>query len=374
MKHINIPLFIPQMGCPFQCIFCQQQRISYAGPAPSPSQIAAIIENHLSTVDPDQSLVEAAFFGGSFTALPWSRQEAYLDAVQPYLQQGRIESIRISTRPDSIDRGLMKRLAERKVRTIELGVQSFDDYVLQQSRRGYRAAQAREACRLVKEFGFHLGVQLMIGLPGDNPERDLESTRLAIEQSPDMVRIYPTLVIAGTELEKLYLSRAYRPLELEKAVAITRNMYLAFQARGIPVIRMGLHPGEELRQPGNVVAGPFHPAFGELVEQAVFKEQALRLLGEKLPLVRNCSPVLVVNDRDLSKMLGWKRRNIREIIDYLHLKGLQVQGKPDLPRGAIRLLDEEQSGPGEDLTRGDYLDRIFPAVEHHKTAGRKPMY
>ncbi|HWP98521.1 MAG TPA: radical SAM protein [Syntrophomonadaceae bacterium] len=367
MKHINIPIFIPQMGCPFQCIFCQQRYISHDGPPPAPSQIAAMIEPYLSTIRSDQTRVEVAFFGGSFTALPAGMQKDYLDAVQVFLQAGRVQSIRISTRPDCIDIEILDLLAERGVRTIELGVQSFDDHVLQQSLRGYDARQALEACRLIKSRGFNLGVQLMIGLPGDSLQRDLNSTWTAIEMRPDMVRLYPTLVIAGTELESLYRKSLYRALTLEEAVTITREMYLAFQVMEIPVIRMGLHPGEELRQPGHVVAGPFHPAFGELVEQAVFKEQAVLLLTEKFRRHgHNRFPMLLVNDREISKMIGWRRCNITGIKNLFELEFLEVVGNPEIPQGEVWLKYEEEAGLQAVMTRKELLQRVVVLGNNRK--------
>lgn len=366
MKHINIPIFIPQMGCPFQCIFCQQRYISHEGPPPAPSQIAAMIEPYLPTIRPDETRVDVAFFGGSFTALPAAMQKDYLDAVQVFLQRGYVHSIRISTRPDCIDEEILDLLAERGVGTIELGVQSFDNRVLQQSMRGYETKQALEACRLIKSRGFKLGVQLMIGLPGDKLQRDLDSTWTAIEMRPDMVRLYPTLVIAGTELEILYRKGIYRPLSLEEAVMITREMYLAFQTQEIPVIRMGLHPGEELRQPGHVIAGPFHPAFGELVEQAVFKEQAVLLLTEMFKSqVRIRSLMLLVNDREISKMVGWRRHNIMEIKDLFNLEAIAVVGRPEILPGEVRLTCEEEGSPEAVMTRKELLRRlVLPRTDH----------
>ncbi|NLB87755.1 MAG: radical SAM protein, partial [Syntrophomonadaceae bacterium] len=265
------------MGCPFDCIFCNQKKISSTISAPGPADIKEIVDKHLNTI-PSDSHIEIAFFGGSFTAIDKELQIEYLAAVQPYLKNGQVDSIRLSTRPDFIDSHILELLSEYGVKTIELGVQSLNDEVLKKSCRVYNVDDVFKASHLIKSFDIKLGIQLMIGLPGDKYEYDMDTAKKTISLKPDMVRIYPTLVIKDTALEVLYEKGWYSPLSLDEAVNTTKEMYLYFIANDIDVIRMGLYPSEELRSSDTVVAGPFHPAFGELVEQEVFYDQVNYLL------------------------------------------------------------------------------------------------
>jgi len=355
-QHYNIPLFIPHLGCPFQCIFCNQNKIASSRGVPAISDLTAIIDEYLSTMADDSENIEIAFFGGSFTAIDHELQGRYLAAVQPYLKSGRIGSIRISTRPDYIDDRILSFLAGYGVKTIELGVQSLCDEVLKASGRGYSRDDVFKASHHIKDRGFKLGLQLMIGLPGDNYERDLDSTRQAAALNPDLVRIYPTLVIADTPLESLFHEHKYVPLSLPEAVAVCKDMFLIFQQQDINVIRMGLQPGEELRSPGAVVAGPFHPSFGELVEQEVFKEQAGMALGnykEKAGLKPDL--VLMVHEKDISKMTGPRKSNLLFLKNEWQLESLKVKAHPDLVRDTVAVAPASDSRPALILTRKQFL-------------------
>lgn len=355
-RHYNIPLFIPHLGCPFQCIFCNQNKIASSQGIPAANNLITIIEEHLTTIKGDGKNTEIAFFGGSFTAINRELQEEYLSAVQPYLQSGRIGSIRISTRPDYIDDRILSFLASYGVKTIELGVQSMSDEVLKASGRGYSRDDVFKASHRIKSLGFKLGLQLMIGLPGDNYERDMDSARKAAALGPDMVRIYPTLVIADTPLEHLFHEHKYLPLCLPEAIATCKDMFLVFQKNGIDVIRMGLQPGEELRSPGTVVAGPFHPSFGELVEQEVFKEQACRAINSyrvKAGLQSNL--VLMVNEKDISKMTGSRKSNLDYLKTQFQLKTLKVAAYPGLARDTIALAPATDLKPIIIFTRKEFL-------------------
>ncbi|MEA1960362.1 MAG: radical SAM protein [Bacillota bacterium] len=334
MKHFNIPIFISHLGCPYQCIYCDQKKIA-TSQVPEPNQVQKIIEDHLQTI-PVNSEVEVAFFGGNFTDIDADLQEAYLKAVEPYILAKKISGIRLSTRPDSIDEEGLERLKNNHVNTIELGVQSLCDEVLKASSRGYTADVVFKSSQLVKEWGFQLGVQLMIGLPGDHFELDIATVQSTIEINPAMVRIYPTLVIAGTALETLYQKGAYQPLSLENAVMTCREMFLRLEKNNIPVIRMGLHPGEDLRSEGVIVTGPFHPAFGELVEQSIFLEQAsmvLQQLRERKAFQNQV--VLFVNPRDVSKMAGLKRNNIKQLQSQWNLSQVTIQPDSGIKRNEI---------------------------------------
>ncbi len=355
MRHYNIPIFIPHLGCPYDCIYCDQKKISAQKQIPGADEIVNTIEQYLSTIPPTDE-VELAFFGGNFTAIQTELQNEYLSLIQPYLESGRIQGIRISTRPDCIDAGGLTMLKSYGVKTIELGVQSLNDEVLQLSARKYKAADVIKSSALIHQLGFKLGFQLMVGLPGDNYERDIETVQAAISLAPQMVRIYPTLVIADTELDRRWQEGKYQALTLEEAVNICKDMLLYFSAAGIPVIRMGLYPGEELRSAGVVKAGPFHPAFGELVEQAIFRDQAC--LAIRMYLENNGdadSMCLYVQERDLSKMLGKNRSNLVYLRQAFALQELQIKTCPEQSRNWIGINHGGADGDWFRLTREDYI-------------------
>jgi len=352
----NIAIFIPHLGCPFRCCFCQQQKISDTMHYPSPAQVKESIEAALHTISSDTD-VEVAFFGGTFTSIPEKMQNDYLECARPYLEKGQIQGIRLSTRPDAVDVNRLRELERRGVTTIELGVQSLDEEVLRLSGRGYEPEQVVEACRMIHNTSIRLGIQLMVGLPGDDLHRDLETTRQSIELAPDMVRIYPTLVIKGTELEQAYREGRYLPMTLEEAVEVTAAMYVRFRRADIPVIRMGLHPSEELQQSDTVVAGPFHPAFGELVLQKVALEQARFLLKAYLPTAAsNQALILFCPPREYSQLVGPQRSNISILKREFGLDALDVNSDPGLQPGSIGVGNYQ--GMMAVLPREQYLQSI----------------
>ncbi|HHV16307.1 MAG TPA: radical SAM protein [Gelria sp.] len=354
--HYNIPVFIPHLGCPFQCIFCNQNKIASNRGIPTRAELITTIDEHLDTIGTSGENIELAFFGGSFTAIDRKLQEEYLSAVQPYLKSGQISSIRISTRPDFIDDNILQLLLRYGVKTIELGVQSFSDEVLKASGRGYRRDDVFKASRFIKSFGFKLGIQLMIGLPGDSQALDMESTRQAITLAPDMVRIYPTLVIADTPLELLFQRNQYRPLNLSEAIATCKEMFLEFQQNDIAVIRMGLYPGKELLSPGNIVAGPFHPAFGELVEQEVFKEQAgMAIQRYKVKIKADSELIILVHEKDISKMTGNRKSNLDYLKSRFHLQDIKVRSYSAYTRNTVGLAVGNESEPLYTLTRKEFM-------------------
>lgn len=357
MKHYNIPIFIPHLGCPYDCIYCDQKKISAQMQIPTGNEIINTIEQYLSTI-PVTAEVELAFFGGNFTAIPTDQQEAYLHLIQPFLKSGRIQGIRISTRPDCIDTTGLDLLQRYGVRTIELGVQSLNDEVLQASSRRYKAQDVCQSSSLIHEKGFKLGIQLMVGLPGDHYKRDIETVQATIKLAPQMVRIYPTLVIADTELDKMWQQGKYQALSLAEAIAICKDMLLLFAAASIPVIRMGLHPGEELRSSGIIKAGPFHPAFGELVEQAIFQEQAMLAINQ---YIKRFGPVeclnIYVNERDVSKMSGQQRKNLGYLQQFFSLKELWVRTRPAQERNWVGISSMRSGDQKLIVTRQEYINQ-----------------
>ena len=325
-RHRIIPIFIPHLGCPYQCIYCDQRTITAAA-VPTPAEVADFIERSLATI-PDHASVEVAFFGGNFTAIEHSQQESFLQVVQQWLPAGRVQGIRVSTRPDAINSSHLRWLQTYGVNCIELGVQSLDESVLKLSGRGYNVGVVEHSAALIKQQGIQLGLQLMIGLPGDNREKDLISTDLAIAMRPAMVRLYPTLVLEHTALATQYRLGHYQAVSLDEAVSTCCAMWRKFRAAGIPVIRMGLQSSEELK----VMAGPWHPAFGELVQQYDFWERARFQLRNQTTL----APVLRigVHPQDISRMIGQHRSNIVRLETEFSCR-LLVQGDERLAPGSI---------------------------------------
>lgn len=280
-KHAIIPIFIPHLGCPCQCVFCNQQKITARTKAVSTDEVRETVERYLSTLaDLDPSEIEIAFYGGSFTAIPIDAQTAYLEVANEYIDQGRVSSLHISTRPDCIDEGILSNLKRYNVNTIELGVQSFSDEVLRLSKRGHDSDTARKAARLIKKRGFKLGIQLMIGLPGDSLESCIYSARETAALSPELARLYPTLVIDGTELYDMYEDGSYEALSKEEALLRTKEMYKILHKAGINIMRVGLKStdiigGSDLSA---INGGTYHPAFRQLVEGEI----AYEMLKEQL--------------------------------------------------------------------------------------------
>ncbi|HEY8500986.1 MAG TPA: radical SAM protein [Clostridia bacterium] len=323
-RHINIPVFIPHKGCPNNCVFCNQTKISGCIEAPSVDEIKSIIEAHLSTKRPSDSY-EIAFFGGSFTGLPLSEQEQYLKLAESYVNAELVDGIRLSTRPDYIDENTLLFLKKFPVKVIELGIQSLDDEVLIRSKRGYTRDKALKACRMVKNMGFLLGVQVMLGLPADTLEKSIETSERLIAEKPDMVRIYPTLVIKGTELESEYSAGRYRPLTASEAVSWCEKIIPLYENSGIKVLRIGLQGTEQIRKGGEVLAGPVHPAFGELVYSRIWLNRIIDEL-ERAKAAMTKSVVIHVPQNSVSAAVGQKRENIDILKKQYGFLSVKVKG------------------------------------------------
>jgi len=332
-RHMNIPIFISHLGCPHTCVFCDQRRISGQQRPIEPDKIRKLIEDWLAASKPHET-VEIAFFGGSFTGIPRGLMTAYLQTAYAYVQEGRVSSIRISTRPDYIDRDTLDILKKYGVRVIELGVQSLDDEVLALSERGHTAAEVYRASGLIKEYGFALGIQIMPGLPGDTLERTLATARKVVALEPQLVRIYPAVTLKGTAMEELIRTGAYKPLSLEEAITWCAELVPLFREAGIDIVKMGLHYSELLES--SVVAGPFHPAFGELVASRVLLNQICEAVEENH--LQNCLRILIRTRKGwLSKALGQKRENITRLKDKYGFKEVRVE-EAELPSSRITVM------------------------------------
>lgn len=302
MKHYNIPIFISHFGCPNDCVFCNQKKINGRETDVSLEDVENIIETYLKTL-PKKSKKEVAFFGGTFTGISFDLQKKYLETVNKYIKLNLIDGIRLSTRPDYIDEKIISLLVENNVTTVELGVQSLDEDVLRKTHRFYPVEKVYEASKLIKDAGIELGIQLMLGLPGSTFESDYESAKKTVEMAPDIARIYPTLIIKETEMAEMYKLGSYKPLSLEEAIERCKKIYSLLEYNNINVVRVGLQPTEELNDNENVLGGPYHPAFRELVEGEIYFD----FINKEISPEEDIN--IQVNEKNVSKVIGIKKVN-----------------------------------------------------------------
>jgi histone acetyltransferase (RNA polymerase elongator complex component) len=338
MRPFVIPVFITHHGCPHRCIFCDQHVIAGRDPNSgevSQAEVAAIIEEWLGWPRKyPEAPVQVAFYGGSFTGLPKERQLLLLAGVAPYMKAGRVHKIRLSTRPDYIDAGTVSFLKSNKVGCVELGVQSMSPEVLAASGRHYAPASVVEAVRLLREAGMTTGIQLMVGLPGETRDSLMRSTLQVAALCPDFVRIYPTLVIRNTGLHRLFLENKYRPLSLQQAVALTCRIKEIFDQHRIRIVRTGLQPSRSLEE--KVAAGPYHPAFGELVASRLLYKKARRLLR---PAADSTVRRLSIASADLSAFRGPGNINMKKLEALGFLRNLELTCDPLQKRQTVVLKE-----------------------------------
>lgn len=329
MKHANISLFVPHMGCPHQCSFCNQKTISGSVKPLTPDEVTATLKKAVADgVDPDNT--EIAFFGGSFTAIERDYMMSLLESAHPFVESGKLSGIRISTRPDAIDNEVLGILKRFGVTSIELGAQSTDPEVLIKNRRGHTREDIFNASHLIKKRGFSLGLQMMTGLLGDTDEKALQTCEDIISLKPDTVRIYPTITLEGTHLGELYKAGEYEPQTLQGAVSLCGKLLKRFYDNDIAVIRLGLHSGGNVEE--GYLAGPYHPAFGEMCQSAVYLENAVDLL--KTLDIGNGKITLYVNPSEISKMTGQKGAN-KEILRSMGYN-ISVKGDNNLKKYEIK--------------------------------------
>ena len=316
-KQYVIPIFVPHLGCPHDCIFCNQKSISGQKKQITKEDVKEQIEYFLKNIKDKDSEKEVAFFGGSFTGIDIEKQEELLEAAFKYLKDGEIDSIRISTRPDYIDRKTLKRLKKYRVKTIELGVQSANNYILQRSERGHTFEDVKKASKLIRWYGFELGHQMMVGLPDSTRIDEINTAKALIKLKPKMVRIYPVLVVKGTKLEKEYEEGIYEPLTLSQAIEICKTLVRMFADKKINVIRVGLQNTEEISDPesdgSEVVAGPFHPAFRQLVESGMWYDAIVEKIKKLNVKVKEVE--VTINPIDVNNVIGHKKENVIKLKD-----------------------------------------------------------
>ena len=319
-----IPVFVPHLGCPHACVFCNQNRISGQWKRVTASDVINAIETAAAFL-PKGEKRQLAFYGGSFTAIPQTRQEELLTAAEPYLRKGELSSVRVSTRPDAIDGETLARLRRFGVETIELGAQSMDEEVLRLSGRGHTARDVERSAGMIRENGFSLILQMMTGLPGDTPEKDIQTAHRLIALHPDGVRIYPTVVVRDTALYDWWRAGTYREHTVEDAVEICAEILPLFDRAGIPVLRVGLNPTEALTS-GEAVAGAYHPALGELARSRILRRRAEALLEGIAPGSR---VILSAGRGKTSQMIGQHRQNLEYLCRRFSLRSIQVTERPE---------------------------------------------
>ena len=335
-RECVIPVFVPQLGCPHQCVFCDQRRISGSAEGATADTVKEAIKK--AALPSRGAKRQLAFYGGSFTAIPAAAQEALLGAGAEAMARGEID-LRLSTRPDAIDGETLSRLKRFGVETVELGAQSMDEEVLRLSGRGHTARDVERAAEAVRAAGFRLILQMMTGLPDDSDEKDLATAKRLIALRPDGVRIYPTVIVRGTPLEELWKREEYREHTVEDAVRVCAALLPLFEEAGIPIIRLGLNPTEELSG-GEAVGGAYHPALGELVCSRVML-QKLRALLRETP---EGSRVLIgTAERSLSQTIGQKKENLLRLREEFPTREIRIVSAP-LPEGEIRILSVEKGG------------------------------
>lgn len=306
-KHVNVGLFVPHNGCPHQCSFCNQRAISGQSKQVTPEDVDKAVE--IAMKNPDSKGGEIAFFGGSFTAIDRRKMTELLAAAYRYVENGSFKGIRISTRPDAIDGEICRILKSYGVTAVELGAQSMDDNVLRLNRRGHTAEDVVNASKMLKSFGFELGLQMMTGLYGSSDGDSIDTAKKIIALNPATVRIYPTVVIGDTELAELYKRGEYVPQTVDSAAELCAKLLLMFDEAGIAVIRMGLHSGGGVE--GDYIAGAYHPAFRELCEGKIYLGKAVDFINENQ--IPKGKINIHVSPDAISKMTGQKRSNIARL-------------------------------------------------------------
>lgn len=332
MKKYIIPYFVPHVGCPVGCVFCNQNEITgieFTGE----SLKETVLENisYFKIKNP----AELAFYGGSFTAINPSLRSKLLTEAKSLIDEGLISEVRISTRPDCIDEKILEELKENGVKTIELGVQSLDIEVLKLSNRGHDPECVYTSSDLIKKWNFNLGLQQMIGLPGDTYTKSIHTAEEFVKIGPSMVRIYPTLVVKNTRLEKMYKSGVYKPLCLESAIDLSKDLLKIYRENNIDVIRIGLQPTENINFDGDLVAGPFHPSFRQLVEEKLIVDKLTKYRG-----LFGASITIEANGRNISYIAGNKGINKQKACEALGAKEIKLRLK-NLDSGILLINGEK---------------------------------
>lgn len=333
-SYYIIPIFVPHEGCPHNCVFCNQDRITGAYESVTARTVYDTVHDYLETINNNDATIEVSFFGGTFTGIKEEKQKELLMVAKEFKEKKLIDKIRLSTRPDYINEYILDYLKEYGVDIIELGVQSLDEEVLRKSGRGHSVKDVAVASSLIRDYGFVLGHQIMPGLPGDTFEKDVNTTVESIKMKPDICRLYPSLVIKDTPMERMYKCNDYVPYTLEEAVSISKVMYDMYRKNDINVIRIGLQPTETITEGRDIVAGPFHPAFRELVQGSLLIDIILENMQEQDNAVIN------INPKDISKLYANKKLYFKRLAE--NSKTVTVKQDDSIERGCIKLCLKDE--------------------------------
>ena len=334
IKHYNIPIFLPELACPYRCVYCNQFHITGNSDVVKPEDVKNIIDSHLASFKEENRFVEVAFFGGNFTGLPVKMQNDYLEVVQPYLDKNLVHGIRCSTRPDYISLQRVKKIKHLGMRNIELGAQSTNDEVLKHCKRGHTYNDIVEASQIILSEDITLGLQMMIGLPYDSEEKDFQTAKDIVNLGAKETRIYPCIVVKDTELEALYRDGDYKALSINEAVSRSSKLYSYFIENQVKVLRIGLHQSDELDK-GGYVAGPYHKNFAEMVFSHIWKEKLTHDLF--LEDTRPCASTIETKNRkitinvpasQINHAIGWNGENKRMLSEWFRNVEFRVTESP----------------------------------------------
>ncbi len=334
MGPFIIPVFLPGAGCPHKCVFCDQAAITGVKGNVNPlEELRASTGRFFSFKRKKKRLSQISFYGGNFLGQRAGTIRSLLNESAKLVKAGKIDSVRFSTRPDTINDNILDMLERHPIRTIELGVQSMDNHVLSMSRRGHSSSETEKAARLLKKRGYETVAQLMIGLPGDTRKKAILSAQKVVDLSFDFVRIYPTIVFKNSPLASWHINGKYAPRSLDQSVSLAGDMWLLFNRNGIPVIRMGLQAGEGLDD--TILAGPYHPAFGHLALSKIFLEKAASAIESTGNISE--TPILRVNPKSASKLAGMNRGNISELKKRFELKSVKIITDSSLGKDVVEV-------------------------------------
>jgi len=337
-KQYVIPIFVPHLGCPNDCIFCNQKTISGQNKQITAKDVKITIEEYLKSFKEENSYKEVAFFGGSFTGIESEKQEELLAVAYEYIKNKKIDSIRISTRPDYINKSILKLLKKYKVKTYALGVQSTNNYILNRAERGHTFEDVQKASKLIRWYGFELGHQMMVGLPDSTKQDELNTAKELIKLKPKIVRIYPVLVVKNTKLAKEYNNGEYEPLSVVQAVERCKEIVYLFNKNKVKVIRIGLQNTTEISSPDHenseVIAGPFHPAFRQLVESSIWYDSIVDKIKSYNVKVKEVE--ININSQDINNVIGHKRENLNKLLATYDVI-LKVKANDKIKQGKLEM-------------------------------------
>ena len=345
-RQLIIPFFIPHLGCPHHCAFCNQQAITQTdAEQPGPDHLQRVVESYLRYSRKRHGRIQIAFFGGNFLGIDPTVVRSMLSAAQQFVASGAVDGIRFSTRPDTIDSSRLELIEPFSIQTVELGVQSMQNDVLERSGRGHTAADTVAAVKGLNRRSYEIGLQLMIGLPGETRAGCYQSARMTAQLQPDFVRLYPTVVFSGSRVAAWYRAGKYSPLSLVDCIQRTKQLVLFFTRQSIRIVRMGLQSSGSPGFAEQILAGPYHPAFGHLVHCELFYDMAVQLVSG-----RSAMPDLTVavHPHSVSRLRGIRNENLERLRDDIRVGNLQIRSDPHLPMDALRL-----AGTGKMLTYAD---------------------